>query len=52
MLASALGRRDGKVYETLFEWASTKNSINSEAFLNKINKEILQLKHVVPQPKL
>ncbi len=44
-LRSALGRFDGKVYETMFEWASTKNSFQNASGMEYIHK----MKDVVPK---
>lgn len=44
-LRSALGRYDGKVYETMYEWATTKNSFQDAPGM----EYILQMKNVVPK---
>ena len=44
-LRSALGRYDGKVYETMFEWASTKNSFQNAPGMEYIHK----MKDVIPK---
>ena len=44
-LRSALGRYDGKVYETMYEWASTKNSFQNAPGM----EHILNMKNVVPK---
>lgn len=48
-MRSALGRGDGKVYETMFEWASEKNVMN-EKEVGEGMEYIFQMKEV--QPKL
>jgi len=50
-LKSALGRYDGKVYETMFEWAQKENSFNQKAVAEGM-EYIFKMKDVVPQAKL
>lgn len=44
-LRSALGRYDGKVYETMYEWASTKNSFQDAPGM----EHIFQMKNINPK---
>jgi hypothetical protein len=41
----ALGRYDGKAYETMFEWASKRNPINTDPEFSKtLQKELRKIK--------
>ena len=44
-LRSALGRYDGRVYETMYEWATKKNSFKDPPGM----EHIFQLKNVIPK---
>jgi len=39
-LASALGRSDGKVYETLWDWMKNKNKMNEPGVHKKLMKQL------------
>ena len=39
-LRSALGREDGKVYETLWDWMKNKNKMNKEGVNKALMKEL------------
>lgn len=39
-LKSAIGRHDGKVYETLFKWSSEKNPINDPEFSEELFQQL------------
>jgi len=52
-LKSAIGRSDGKVYETLWEWANTKNNFGEKEVQAVFEKSIKPLRYINrPSPKL
>lgn len=52
MLKSAIGRSDGKPYETMYEWATKHNSLNTKP-VAKGMEYVKKLKEVRPmRPKL
>jgi acyl-CoA oxidase len=42
-LHSAIGRADGKAYETLYDWAKNKNDVNDPKFSEDIRAKAIQL---------
>ena len=50
-LKSALGKTDGKVYETMFEWAQNENSFNKKPIADGM-EYIFKMREVTPQAKL
>lgn len=50
-LRSALGRNDGRVYETMFEWAQKENDFNKKDIADGM-EYIFKMRDVVPQPKI
>lgn len=51
-LASAIGRRDGKAYETLIDWARNYNRVNRPEVREEILKPIIEIKQAIQLPKL
>lgn len=45
-LHTAIGRSDGKVYETLFDWAKNKNDVNKPENQERIREETIKLKEI------
>ena len=48
ILKSAIGKSDGKVYETLLDWAQNKNPLNEKEVHESFEKYIKILKYVKP----
>jgi len=54
-LHSAIGRSDGKAYETLLQWAKDSNDVNSphiKAQMRELNKKLLKHHTDMTQSKL
>jgi hypothetical protein len=51
ILLSAIGRKDGKPYETLLDWAKNKNTLNTKAERDQIVEVIKKTKSQL-QPRL
>ena len=47
-LKSAIGKSDGKVYETLLDWAQNKNPLNEREVHESFEKYIKPLKYIKP----
>ena len=53
VLKSAIGKADGKVYETLLDWAQNKNPLNENEVHESFEKYIKPLRYVnLPIPKM
>ena len=50
-LRSALGKYDGNVYETMFDWAQNKNSLNGKEVADGM-EFIFQMKGLIPNARL
>lgn len=52
-LRTAIGRHDGKVYETLFKWSSEYNPINSDIeFQKELFQRVKVQRGLISGPKL
>jgi len=50
-LRSALGRYDGKVYETLWDWATNFNRFNKTDWSDVFEKSIKPMRYLTVKPK-
>jgi len=50
-LRSAIGRYDGKAYETLWEWATNFNKFNKENFDDVFEKSLKPMRYLEQKPR-
>lgn len=51
-LKTAIGRSDGKPYETLWEWVNKYNDFNKKDWTQHWEEDIKSLRKITPKPKL